>query len=209
MSGASKRTLEKFSRSKNVSEPTLSQKFSPLRRLRERYRLSQREFAEKCGISRGRLRRLENHEKFDNTTYGELQRISEALGIEIKELLFESFLRVPEPFLRRAGEYPFEWEKPTLGYKLVSFLPAGQDFFAGKLFILPQKSLPSGELPRANFIFIQMLLGIFQVVLGGETHEIKEGDSLLFRGNILYFIQNPTARDAVAFVFASTSRRAL
>jgi len=174
---------------------------SPIRRLREKSRLSQRELAEKCGVSRGRLRRLEG-EEFNSATYGELKRIAEVLDVEIRELFEESTPFANGAFLKKAAQTAFQFERPEAGYKIAAYLPAGQDLFVGKLFVSPKRRVLTPDLPRGGTVFIQTLLGSFRVTARDETHEMGEGDVLFLTGGSPYSLENSALRESVAYLFS-------
>ena len=68
----------------------------------------------------------------------------------------------------------------------------------------PLTILPPSDTPRATFIFIQTLLGTLRIAACDETHEIREGDILLFPGDLSYSIENPGVRDAAALLFTAS-----
>lgn len=177
-----------------VSEPA-----SPLQRIREERGVSQRLLAEKLGISRGRLRRLEGKE-FEQVTYRELQRISQALGVGMEEIFLGSAPAASDFHLGRKGQSVFQWDSSSAGYKIISLLPARKDFFVGKLFLSAKKRIPAAHTPRAQTLFLEMVLGKFRLERGSEAYEIEEGDHLLFPGDIPYTIENPLLRDSAAFL---------
>lgn len=180
-------------------EPT-----SPLRRIREKQGVSQRVLAEKCGISRGRLRRLEGKE-FDHVTYAELKRISGTLGVEPSEIFFASERLSCDFYLGKKGQDAFQWDAAGTGYRIVSLIPARKDLFVGKLSVLPKKLLSAAHTPQAGTIFIEMVLGKFRIEIGGQSYEIEEGDHLLFHGDVPYTLENPLLRDSEAILFTLPS----
>ena len=161
--------------------------------------------AEKSEISRGRLRRLEGQE-LERATYGELKKISSALGLEVGELFQERIFLANEPYLGKAGQKVFQFEGTCFGTKIFSLLPPRPDLFWGKLFVPPQKQLSATEVPRAETIFFQMLLGTFVIDVSGKTYEIHSGDYLIFRpGDSPYTLKNPLPRESVAFLLTLPS----
>ena len=197
--GDYKHVMPRILRSKTPqrSASPVSSETGPLRKLREKQGLSQRTFSEKTGISRGRLRRLEG-KRFDLATYGELIRISKALGVDLGEMFQKEEALSDGAYLVRAGQTAFQLDVTGEGYKIVSFLPPRGDLFCGKLFVSAKKGLSSAHAPRAGTIFLQMLLGSLRVTMKGQIHEIQEGDSLVFPGGGPYTIENLLLRDSVA-----------
>lgn len=192
-----KGTMERPTQKKQAEE--IFSKGSLLRELREKQGLSQRTLSEKAGISRGRLRRLEGRQ-FELATYGELKRITHALGIELGEIFDGEDLLTPGFSIGKAGQTAFEIDARNAGYKIVSFLSPRPDLFSGKLFVSGGRQVPSNQVPCAEKIFLQMLLGSLRIFVKGETHEIEEGDSFLFCGDAPYTIENSLSRDSVALI---------
>ena len=180
------------------SEPKRREEGPHLGELREKRGLSQRMLSERAGISRGRLRRLEGPQ-FEQATYSELKRISEALGMELEEIFHGEDPLFAGICLGKAGQAAFQLDQRSLGYRIISFLPPRTDFFSGKLFVLGGREVPSNYAPHADKIFLQVLLGSLRIFIKGETHEIQVGDSFLFPG-ASYRIENPLSRDSVALL---------
>lgn len=172
---------------------------SPLRVLREARGVSQRTLSESAGISRGRLRRLEEG-RFQEATFAELSRLAGALGVDVREFFRGTEINTHGTHLTRAGEQGFEMKGNGAGYRIVSYLPPRPDLFAGKIFISPRKKWPSAETPRAGTIFLQMMLGTLRVAMGSESYHVEEGDSFVFHGDTPYALENPLLREAVGFV---------
>lgn len=171
-----------------------------LQGLREGRGLSQRALAEKSGISRTRLRRLEGPE-FHLATYGELLGLSEALGVGISELFQrESASPSTRVHFGKAGEQAFQLNTLRQGCRILSLHPPRPELFTGKLFVLPKRYLPPAILPRVRTVFIQMLLGALKVEVAGEAYSLEPGDHLIFPGLAPYTLENPYLREAVAFL---------
>jgi len=177
---------------------------SLLRAFLEERQLSQRGLAEKCGISRGRLQRLENGQ-FETATYQELKQIAQALGISVQEIF-----RVPVPegppngvHLRRHGEDALQYEGRGGGHRIFSLMSPREDFFIGKLFLSPQNRIPADETPRARTVFLQALIGTLHVELNGKTYQVQEGDRLVFDGPTPYVLINPSLREQISLLITS------
>ena len=169
-----------------------------LQNLREERGISQRRLAHAVGISRGRLRRLEDGE-IESITYRELKEICLALGLKPEDFFQPDALDGSQPVLRRAGESAFKIKVSGAGYELLSLLPSSEDLFAGKIFVLPKKKLSPKETPQAKKIYITTLVGLFRIEVAGKAYELHPGDSLLFDGSGPYSLENPTLRESAAF----------
>lgn len=170
-----------------------------LQTLRKEKGFSQRRLANAVGISRGRLRRLEDGEA-ESITYRELKGICSMLGVNLEEFFQKDAASDHKPVFRRSGEAAFRLEASSLGYQILSLLPRSEDLFVGKIFVLPQKKLFAKQGPCAKKIYITTLVGMFRIEVFGQSYELNMGDSLLFDGSASYSIENPTLRESVAFL---------
>jgi len=167
--------------------------------LRRRQTISQRTFAERSGISRGRLRRLEGGQ-FEQATLEEFKRMAFALGLEPAELLTATDSPHGGSLLSKAGETSFQIGEASTGLRIRSFFLPQRDIFAGKMFISSQCTVPSGKTPRCKLMFLQLLLGKLKVITSSQTQELREGDCLLFLSPIPYSLKNPLRREAVTLL---------
>jgi len=174
---------------------------SLLRSLRVGRGLSQRKLAEKAGISRGRLYRLEAG-GFDTATYEELLRISEALGVGVEELLRAS--GSSNGALQNGHQRDlFHLEGKRGQFRIVSLIPPRADLFVGKLILSANGELSSSEVPAARTVFLQALMGYLRVVVDGKNHELREGEHLSLSGHASYTILNPSVREQVSLLITS------
>ncbi len=191
------RTLERSSREELRRAQSEPERFSPIARLRQVRSLSQRTLADQSVISRGRLRRLEGA-GFKEATYSELLRIAKVLGVKVRQLIEFNESLPNGCHLNPNEKFTFQVNGGAVGYKIVAYVPAPSDLFAGKLFVFPKKALSAAHVPRARTIFLQMSLGSLTVRRNGETYQIPEGGSLLFEGETPYTLENPLVRESVA-----------
>lgn len=173
-----------------------------LRILREKHGMSQRTLAEKSGISRGRLRSLESG-GFERATFRELRKITEIIGIELREIFQAGDPSFEAPCICKQGRTMFELDAKTLGYKITAFAPPAPDLFTGRLCVFPKKKMSGVHAPHAKKIFIQIILGRLSIDLGKEKYELSEGDTLFFPGDSAYEIENPLLRDSIAFLITT------
>lgn len=167
--------------------------------LRRRQAISQRTFAERSSISRGRLRRLEGGQ-FEQATLEEFKRMAFALGIEPAELLTATDSLHEGSLISKAGETSFQIGEASAGFRIRSFFLPQRDIFAGKMFISSQCTVPSGKTPRCKLTFLQMLLGKLKVITSSQTHELCEGDCLLFLSAMPYSLKNSLRREAIVLL---------
>lgn len=168
-----------------------------LKQTREEKGMSQRRLAGLSEISRGRLRRLEIN-GVEKATWGEIRRLSRALGREFSKMILDEETRQNGIHFRRAMEPFYEVIDCLAGCRLAAFFPPEPNYFIGKLFLAAKKHLTRFPFPNTGRVFIQMLLGSLQVEAGGESLEIAEGDSLFFRSDALSGLTNIQARESVA-----------
>lgn len=180
-----------------INEPS-NGKHNVILTLREERGMSQRELAQASGISRGRLRHLENG-SFEDVTFGELKRMAEILKTDLRDFLActaENGFLLPE--LVKMGEAAFQMELPQAGCRILSHHVPRPDFFSGKLLVGANKLISSKYAPRASSVLIQVVIGKLRVEIREASYEIGEGDSLIFPGDTPYTIENPTLRDCLA-----------
>lgn len=187
-----------------ISRKRSFQEASPIATARRKRGLSQRALAEEAQISRGRLRRLEGG-GFEEASFRELKRIATVLGLEAKRLIAERGELGDEIYHIPAGKMSFQFDGSGVGYRITSLVPASSPLFAGKLFVFPKRLLSEVHVPRARIIFLQMSLGSLVFVREGERRLIREGETLLFEGELPYRLENPGVRESVALLVTQPS----
>jgi len=191
------RTLERSSKERAREVQLETERMSPIARLRRVRSLSQRTLADQTEISRGRLRRLEGA-RFEDATYSELGRIAKVLAVEVRHLIDFKETLPNGCHQTPSDKFTFQLSGRAVGYRIVSFVPAQSDLFAGKILVFPKKTLSTIHVPRARTIFLQMSLGALTLRRNGETYSLSEGESLLFEGESPYTLENPLVRESVA-----------
>jgi len=172
-------------------------KHSAIWTLREEKGMSQRELAQASGISRGRLRRLENG-RFEEVTLEELKRMAGILSADIRDFLAATGESGILPEIVKAGETTFQYELPQAGCRIASYHAPRPDFFSGKLLVAAQKRIAPQYVPKAPSVLIQVVLGQLRIEIRQAGYEIREGDSIVFPGDTPYTIENPALREALA-----------
>lgn len=172
--------------------------------LRKARGLSQRRLARLSSISRERMRRLER-DGLEKATYGELLRISTALGMKVWELFEPEDAGDKEFSLAKVGQDVLQWGPAGGTFQVTSLFGPRKDLFVGKLFLRGGSRLSSDEVPRAEKIFLQVLLGSLCLERGKETFALREGDSVLLNDRASYALENQAAREGVAFLVTCPS----
>lgn len=165
--------------------------FSPLKMLREQKGLSQKQLASRIGMERTRLVRLEQ-KKWGEMSVNDLELISSALGIRLPEMLskFSGFDRegIADRTLLAAPHFKIDSGK---GYRIGSILERPQSCFVGTLHIGPQKTIPSSETPKANFVFFLVLEGDLLMTMGCKEYRLREKESFTVNASTAYEFYNP------------------
>ena len=159
--------------------------------------MSQRELAQASGISRGRLRHLENG-RFEEVTLEELKRMAGILSADIRDFLAATGESGAVPEIVKAGETAFQYELPQAGCRIASYHAPRPDFFSGRISVAATKRIPFEYVPKALSVMIQVVLGELRIEMRQGIYKIKEGDSLIFPGDAPYTIKNPMIRDSLA-----------
>lgn len=161
-----------------------------LRQLRKEKGLSQRDLAERCGIPRTSLQRMEEM-PWQAITWGELELLSKGLGLKAEEIFhrFNGFgknglVRLDEKnpcFILNFGE----------GIQYASDLHHPQECFIGTLTLSPQKTLPKEDTPRGGLIYFKIQQGLFTITQAGKTHVFKPGERFYLKEPQPYELYNP------------------
>ena len=178
-----------------------------LRRERTRRNLSLEALAERSGVSRAMISKVERSEA--SPTAALLGRLCAGLGITLAAL-FADEERPPEPLSRRAGQPT--WRDPETGYVRRDVSPAGLGPFE-----IVDVSFP----PGARVVFdkawhgriidqqVWVLDGVLEMTVGDAQHRLEAGDCLHMRLDRPIAFRNPTKRAVrYAVVLARESRRA-
>lgn len=147
----------------------------PFHDLRYERRLSQREFAEKLGVSKSKLQRLEK-KSWETLWVAEVELLTSKLGLSFK-ILQERFknpeARALKRFQIRDASHKAEMDS---GIELSSFLENSDSCFLGSLILGPQKGLsPHQALPGPGVHFF-IIEGTVIVSLAGKDHLFCEGE---------------------------------
>jgi DNA-binding XRE family transcriptional regulator len=155
-----------------------------LRDLRSRQKLTLDDVAQRAGISKSMLSKIENGH---TTSLDTLKRLSEALGVELSKLFqrFETPDGGAQHVKRGEGlEVVRRGTKVRHTYHLLAAERGPRRHFEPFLVTLTDKSeiFPRFEHPGTEFIYL--LEGRILYRHGKETYPMSPGDALTFRGDI-------------------------
>lgn len=153
--------------------------------LRQQHGLTIAEVAERAGISRGMLSKIENAQTA--TSLDTLTKLAGAFGVSLAAL-FRNY-NVPEggAQLVKAGEGMEVVRRGTKSghtYHLLAYDQGPQKLFEPFLITMDNAAevFPSFEHPGTEFIY--MLEGKVEYRHGQHTYVLEPGDSLTFRGDV-------------------------
>jgi transcriptional regulator with XRE-family HTH domain len=159
-----------------------------VRELRRGRGLTLEELAERSGVSRAMISKVERGEK--NPTLVVAAKVAEGLEITLAELLGTEERRkiivVPRErrMVMRDPETGFERQllSPSLGRRAVEFIRN----------IVPREST-SGEFPphrRGVEEYVVVEKGRLRAIIGGEEYLLEEGDALYFEADVSHRFDN-------------------
>ena len=164
---------------------------SPLSVLRRRKGLSQKQLAEKIGMERTRLVRLEKR-PWDDISLGDLENISGALGFKVHEMLarYSGFGKENLCNRTQLGVPHFKIDTGK-GYRFGSVLEKPKECFIGTLQIDPQKGLLPEDTPKAEFLYYLVLEGDLLVTMAGHEYRMRQTESFTLDSARAYEFYNP------------------
>jgi transcriptional regulator with XRE-family HTH domain len=170
-----------------------------LRAIRMLRRQTLKDVSHRAGVSESFLSQLERGRS--SASVATLQRLADALGIEISDLFANDGLPKPH-VLRREAREPIVWGH--LGRKM---LLTPKPFHA--LEVLAAEFEPggsTGDEPYTHGDSEELLLviaGRVHVQLGTEVYDLRAGDSVHYRSSTPHRVSNP-GRDASEVLFVIT-----
>lgn len=147
--------------------------------LREAHGLSLDALAERCGISRATLSRVERGET--SPTAAMLGALCAAFGITLSQLMLEA--EGPPPALLRRAEQPL-WVDPETGFSRRNLSPPGAGFRGEML----ENAMPAGSaiaypgppIPGQEH-HLWLIEGALALTVDGQRHLLEAGDCLRWR----------------------------
>lgn len=152
------------------------------------------DLAAKAGVSRAMISRIERGEV--SATAALLARLAQAFDLTLASLFAPAATR-PSPLMRKAGQ-PL-WRDPASGYVRRAVAVADEQYPVDVVEV---------EFPAGASVFfdhsredgpsqyVWLLEGQMRVSLGGDTHELQQGDCLAMRLAAPIVFHNPAGKPA-------------
>lgn len=175
-----------------------------LRRRRQQQRLTLEQLAEKSGVSRAAISKIERGESGASTPV--LGKLAEALDLSISQLIGgrrgERVLHVPE-----AGQPVFREEATGFERRSLSplYLGRGIDFVLNRL---PPRAktgpFPSHRRGVEEHLYVSK--GRLKVTLDGEEHVLRAGDFLFYQADLSHTFKNLSNTVCEYFIVIDSTR---
>lgn len=157
-----------------------------IRTLRRQQDLSGADLAAAAGISLGMMSKIENGQI--SASLSTLQSLSAALSIPLSSLFASFEERQDCSFVRASQGVVIERRGTKAGhiYQLLGHVLRGDVVVEPYLITLTEGASPYTSFAHSGVEFIYMLEGEVRYRHGGETYDLRPGDSLLFDSNALH-----------------------
>jgi transcriptional regulator with XRE-family HTH domain len=156
-----------------------------VRDLRIQHGLTIAAVAERAGISRGMLSKIENAQTA--TSLDTLEQIANALGVTLSRLFRNYNIPAEGAQLVKSGqgmEVVRRGTKSGHTYHLLAYDQGPNKTFEPFLITLEDPGEEFTAFEHSGTEFIHMLEGTLEYRVGNETYRLEPGDSLTFRGEI-------------------------
>jgi transcriptional regulator with XRE-family HTH domain len=175
----------------DVPDPTVTVRFGArVRAARQRQGLTLEALAAAAGISRATLSNLERGEHSPSLTAA--TNVARALRVSLAELLGDEDRR---PVVTIPKDERLVFRDPATGIERQLLSPA----FAGRGIEFIRATLPpfttTDELRPYHPAIDKYVLveeGTLQIVVGAESHLLREGDAFYFRASVSHRFENPS-----------------
>lgn len=170
-----------------------------IRSLRAERQWALDELAQRSGVSRASLSRIENGEV--SPTAAVLSRLCAAFGLTLSRLM----VLVEESFVPRVPrEDQLTWTDPDTGYQRRSVSPPASGL-SGEVIestLKPSTRIAYDQPPRSGLEHhLVMLDGALTLTVSGQRHELKPGDCLRYRLDGGSLFETPAHTGARYFLF--------
>ncbi len=186
------------------SEPVLALG-ALIRSLRQAKKLSGVELCRLAGGMDPRLLNAVEKGRIQSPSLQTLTALSRALGMTLAGLFTAAEIERDDKFFTGSQKGNFMLEFPAVGARVVSFTPFTKDFFCGKVFLGAKKKFDQTLFRHAHPQFVSVILGRFEIDVGGRQANLREGENLFFHGAIKHRVMNPLHRESVLMLMTAPS----
>jgi transcriptional regulator with XRE-family HTH domain len=167
-----------------------------LKSLRTAHGLTLEELAERSGVSRAMISRIERAEA--SPTAALLARLSEALGLSLSAFFADQDEAEPSPLSRRADQKL--WRDPLTGYVRRAVSPPGMpsrvDIVEVEFPAHARVSFPPRDESRVMTQHVWLFEGVLDMVIGETVHRLQPGDCLYMHIGDAFDFHNPSDKPA-------------
>lgn len=158
---------------------------SSIKQLRSRHTLTIAEVADRAGISRGMLSKIENAQAA--ASLDTLAQIAKALGVTLSHLFSNYEKPAGGAQLVKSGDGMEVVRRGTRNghtYQLLAYDQGPKKSFEPFLISLEDSHEEFNPFEHSGTEFLHMLEGTLEYKVGSELYVLEPGDSLTFRGEI-------------------------
>lgn len=181
-----------------IIEPLHQRVCERVREMRKKKDWTLQQLASVSGVSRSMLSQIERGEA--NPTLAVAYRIAQAFGMTLGEL---TDVPTPQPHIdivRHDDSAYLFCDDAVCRIRTLSPLHLEKDVEAYELTLHPHGTLASSPHYRGAREVLSIQRGAVRVTSGGETCELRQGDSAHYPADVPHAIENLAAEDTLAFL---------
>ena len=174
-----------------------------IQELRKRYRLTLQQVADKAGLSKSFLSKVERSSV--SISIAALARVANALGVSLGEFFEDEETRVDVIYVPREQRRVVTGNRPALPYHYEMLLPrrGARQMQAAVISIDGARTkFELREHPGEQFLFL--MEGEMEYICGGQEFTLRPGDCLYFKANIPHG-PKLTAKQKVSYLVVFTT----
>jgi len=184
-----------------MKEDIIIQISNRLRDLRKEKNITLQELADAAGVSKGMLSQVENSRTIPSLTV--LLNLIRSLEIDFNDFFKDINLLAPDSkviFRKKANYQPFEKENARGFYYQRLFSTTVNDYHVDFVLLRLGKNAQRAMVRTDAYEFKYLLKGKVDYLIGEETYEMEEGDSLFFDATELHNPYNTGKGEALLLV---------
>jgi len=151
---------------------------------KDELKLSERQFAEKVGISRRSLKIIESGCSRDYSI-GLIDKILNSMGLDFWKFFNRMFYLDNHSMVEGTLKGEYQLSFPEEGAHISALIPRQRAFFYGLMRVQPRKGLKQIKLPQADFVLYHGHRGKLVFHFEGKEYLLSEEKHFLFRSPLL------------------------